>query len=404
MLLRLAALIIFTSLAGQAFADNWNVIRLRGTVLQLVEGAWQPLERGGVVPDDRVVLTRSNGYATLTRGNETIELSPNTQIQIYDQGGAKPFTTVVEHFGTVAIEAEVRNVQHFAVKNQYLAAVVKGTRFVVTATRTGGTVQVQRGHVEVDSSVDESTTLITVGQKADVKKGREMKVSGQGKLPPVIQKGGKAKDRAAKAAATVAKALADLKKAEAAGDVEAIEAAQEALEDAADVATDVAHGALDEDKAAAKAAADAAKAAEKAARDAAKAAEKAAKDQAKAEQDAAKAAEKAARDAEKAAEKAAKDQAKADHDADKAAEKAAEDARKAAEKAAEEARKAAEKAAKDAEKAAKDAEKAAKDAEKHASHDDDDDDHSGKSKGGGGDDHSGKGKSGGDDKSKKGKG
>ena len=376
MLLRLAALIIFTSLAGQAFADNWNVIRLRGTVLQLVEGAWQPLERGGVVPDTRVVATRGNGYVTLTRGKEIIELSPNTQIQIYDQGGAKPFTTVIEHFGTVAIEAEVRNVQHFAVKNRYLAAVVKGTRFVVTASRFGGTVKVQRGHVEVDSSVDQSTTLITVGQNANVWKGREMTVSGQGKLPPVVQKGGEAKDRAAKAAAAVARALADLKQAEAAGDVDAIEAAQDALEDAADEAKDVAHGALDEDKAAAKAAADAAKAAEKAAREAEKAAEKAARDQVKADRDADKAAEKAARDAEKAAEKAARDQAKADRDADKAAE----EARKAAEKAAEEARKA-------AEKAAKDAEKAARDAEKDASHED----------------NSGKGKSGGGNKSKKAK-
>ena len=112
--LRLSALIVFSLFASQALADDWNVVRLRGTVLQLVDGNWAPLVRGDVVPDSRVLRTLMNGRATLTRGNETIELASNTQIQIYDQGGKKPFTTVVEHFGTVAIEAEVRNVQHLS--------------------------------------------------------------------------------------------------------------------------------------------------------------------------------------------------------------------------------------------------------------------------------------------------
>ena len=49
---------------------------------------------------------------TLTRGAETIELAPGTQIRIYDRGGRKPFTTVAQQSGTVSIEAEVRQVQH----------------------------------------------------------------------------------------------------------------------------------------------------------------------------------------------------------------------------------------------------------------------------------------------------
>jgi hypothetical protein len=385
--LRLSALIVFALLAGQTLADDWNVVRARGTVLQLVDGDWQPLSRGSVVPDNRVVRTMGNGRATLARGKETIELAANTQIQIYDQGGRKPFTTIVEHFGTVAVEAEVRNVQHFAVKNQYLAAVVKGTRFTVSATRSGGAVEVQRGHVEVDSSTDHSTTLLAVGQRAKVQKTGAMTVSGKGKLPAVTKKGGgSAKPSGGKAPAnTVAEAkvavedaVADLAEAKATGDVEAIAAAQVALEAAAEDAVVVAKTAIaTDDKAGAKAATDAAKTAVNAADDAEKAAEKAAREQGKSDEEAAKAAAKAAEEARKAAEKAAKDQAKADDDAAKAAAEAAEDARKAAEKAAEEARKAAEKAAEEArkaaEKAAKDAEKAVEDAAKT--------DNSGKGKG-----------------------
>jgi hypothetical protein len=195
--LRLAALIVFTLFAGQACADDWNVVRLRGTVLQLVDGDWQPLKRGDVVPDNRVLRTTLLGMATLTRGNETIELAPNTQIQIYDRGGKKPFTTVVEHFGSVAIEAEVQQVQHFAVQNQYLAAVVKGTRFTMSASRSGSAVEVQRGHVEVDSSTDDTTTLISVGQKAKVAREGPMTVSGKGTLPAVVKRSDKAAVKAA---------------------------------------------------------------------------------------------------------------------------------------------------------------------------------------------------------------
>jgi hypothetical protein len=215
-----------------------------------------------------------NGHATLTRGNETIELAANTQIQIYDQGGRKPFTTVVQHFGTVAIEAEVRNVQHFAVKNEYLAAVVKGTRFTVSASRSGGVVEVQRGQVEVDASADHSTTVLSVGQKARVEKAGKMSVAGKGKLPAVVRKGGKTNSQGKGVAAnTVPDARADLERAMASGDSEAIKAAEKALMEAA--------------KDAEKAARDADKIGKKAAKDA----EKAAKDQAKSDDRARKAAD-----------------------------------------------------------------------------------------------------------------
>jgi hypothetical protein len=208
--LRLVVMIAFALAAGQAVADDWNVVRLRGTVMELVDGQWRPLTKGSIVSDNRVVLTRLDGHATLTRGSETIELAPNTQIQIYDQGGRRPFTTVVQHFGTVTIEADVRNVQHFAVKNQYLAAVVKGTRFVVTAGRFGASVDVRRGQVSVTATEDHSTTMVVAGQGARVDKGHSMTVSGKGTLPPVVKKGVNSGDAAkaplAKAADDAAKA------------------------------------------------------------------------------------------------------------------------------------------------------------------------------------------------------
>jgi hypothetical protein len=171
-----------------ANADDWVAGKLRGAVVQLVDGQWPPLKRGMIVPDDRVVRTMAAGYVTFTRGGETLDLGPSTQIQIFDKGGKKPFTTVKEYFGTVAVEAEVRDVQHFAVETPYLAAVVKGTRFVVKSDTSGANVSVQRGHVAIEDKHDHSHVTLSVGQAASLGSTATdaIMVSGNGKLPPVF--------------------------------------------------------------------------------------------------------------------------------------------------------------------------------------------------------------------------
>src|SRR3569623_1578415 len=141
---------------SMAAADDWTANRLRGQVLQLVNNQWVPLQRGEVVPDTRYVATLANGHVELTRGNETVVLDPNSRIRIFDKGGAKPFTIVKQDFGTVAVEAEVQQVQHFAVQTPYMAAVVKGTRFTVTSGKTGARVEVRRGHVQVDDPFNQA--------------------------------------------------------------------------------------------------------------------------------------------------------------------------------------------------------------------------------------------------------
>lgn len=314
LVLRLMALIVFALFSFPALADTWNVTRARGQVQMLVDGDWQPLKRGGAVPDERAVQTGATGHLTLVRGQETIELGPNTQIRIFDKEGRKPFTTVQQDFGTVSVEAEVRNVQHFAVRTSYLAAVVKGTRFTVTAGKRGASVSVQRGQVAVEDAHEHSSTLIVAGQKASVAKGQSMAVSGKGKLPPILKKGAKPPKplkppaaRDADPAGAVDAAVTELEAAKLAGDEKAIAKAEEKLKHAAAEATKAATKALARnDKDAAKAAAEAARAAERAARDQRKAGEEAAKAAAKAAEEARKAADKAAKDAEKATRDSAK--------------------------------------------------------------------------------------------------
>ena len=167
----LLAIAIVTTCSAAAFADEWVAVRLRGSVLQLVDGDWVKLKRGGVVPDTRVIRTLKTGNVEFERGNESVTIGPDTQIQIFDEGSAKPFTTVKQYFGTVTIEAEVRQVQHFAVQTPYLAAVVKGTKFVVTSGDEGAIVQVKRGHVFVEDKATKDSVTINAGQTAGVSAG-----------------------------------------------------------------------------------------------------------------------------------------------------------------------------------------------------------------------------------------
>jgi hypothetical protein len=177
-LLLLVVAMSFT-LASASFADDWVAVKLRGQVLQLVGGDWARLQRGDVVPDDRVIRTLGNGRVDLKRDAEVISLGGSTQIQIKDRAG-KRFTTVKQHFGTVEIEAEVRNVQHFAVETPFLAAVVKGTHFIVKSGKSEASVKVTRGQVEVSDIRSGAHVLVPAGQRITVTAAGEIAVTGRG--------------------------------------------------------------------------------------------------------------------------------------------------------------------------------------------------------------------------------
>lgn len=159
-----AALVVF---AGPALADDWTVVKLRGGVQQLIDGTWTDVVRGDVIPDDRQIRTLADGHVDLQRATETVSLGAATQIQIHDKTDVR-YTTVQQDFGTVEVNAEALNVQHFAVENSLLAAVVKGTHFVVTASDADASVAVVRGAVSVEAKSSKEIMLVTVGHMATV--------------------------------------------------------------------------------------------------------------------------------------------------------------------------------------------------------------------------------------------
>lgn len=186
----LAALLL-ASACTPALAEDWIAERLRGSVMQLEHGNWIALERGDVVADGQKVRTAGDGRLELVRGRERIALAANTEIVIRDAAGQK-MTSVVQTFGSVTIEAERRNVQHFSVQTPVLAAIVKGTQFTVTYSNGRASVAVDRGVVQVQDNGHDMVVDVSPGQTAEASQASPLDVAGPGADQLVYLIGGEA--------------------------------------------------------------------------------------------------------------------------------------------------------------------------------------------------------------------
>ncbi len=166
-----------------AQAAEWMVKRMSGKVWIKPQGA-QPasLKSGMVVPARTTITTRRGARVMLVRGNETMMIGPNSVVGIPPQP-RKGRTTIYQQAGQVLFDVDKKHVKHFSVETPFLAAVVKGTQFVVSVGSDNATVTVGRGRVAVSDHDSGDRTEITGGQSAST--GEGLNVSGQGELPAV---------------------------------------------------------------------------------------------------------------------------------------------------------------------------------------------------------------------------
>lgn len=193
------ALVVWSGLSGLALADDWMVDRLRGDVLVMSGDSWLPLQRGDIVSDSSRIRSVEGSRVTFTRGAEAIELSGATEIRIFDQQGER-MTTIMQAYGTVTVEAERLQIQHFSVQTPFLAAIVKGTRFTVHSDDAQSSVDVARGLVQVQDYTHGVATDIAPGQTAVVSNDIVLDVSGGGRHAPVVTLDGQVVPQAAERA------------------------------------------------------------------------------------------------------------------------------------------------------------------------------------------------------------
>ena len=168
----------------------WRVSKSSGDAWFTTSGE-QPMAVAGeaILKAGGTVRTGPNGRVLLVRGAESMMISANSVVSLPADATNGLSTTVLQQAGSILLDVEKRNVQHFEVATPYLAAVVKGTQFRVTVTETGSQVDVLRGQVQVIDYKSGQNALVNPDQVARVStQGLSgLSLSGRGTLSPVHQ-------------------------------------------------------------------------------------------------------------------------------------------------------------------------------------------------------------------------
>src|SRR6267378_4830405 len=178
------------SIAHAGDGEAWSVSKSSGEVWMITTGAQTvSLSQQDVLKPGDTIRTGRNGRILLVRGAETILVSPNSVIGLPTENKDGLSTTIVQQAGSILLEVEKRNVKHFEVETPYLAAVVKGTRFSVTVSAAGTTIDVIRGQVEVADFRSGQIAQVMPGQVATASaQGKPgLSLSGSGAFSPIEQ-------------------------------------------------------------------------------------------------------------------------------------------------------------------------------------------------------------------------
>ena len=186
---RFIALAFFAALlpfSAQADDASWQIEKMSGDVRVLSEDA-QPVSLGAgrALSEGSVIETGADGRVILSRGDESIVVSPNTSLSLAPESNRGMMTTILQRMGTILLSVDKKDRQHFEVETPYLAAVVKGTKFTVTVDGKGSAVHVVEGAVEVIDLGTGDVGLIRPGQTAQsfASAAGGLAVSGPGVAP-----------------------------------------------------------------------------------------------------------------------------------------------------------------------------------------------------------------------------
>lgn len=170
-LLRISLTFLALCLGMPALADpapQWKLIQRVGEVWITGE-EFQPIAvtTNLAIPERSVIVTGQKGRAILNRGTEQIILQPNSRLVIPE---TKDKTTrLMQSRGSALFRVDRKQMPHFRVDTPYLAAVVKGTIFVVSVTEQSARIEVNEGAVSVATAKGEAETLVRPGMIAEVK-------------------------------------------------------------------------------------------------------------------------------------------------------------------------------------------------------------------------------------------
>ncbi len=169
-----------------ASEGDWQVAKTTQQVnYTLDKQGWNAVRTGDIIPNNAWISTGPKGRVQLTRGVESLSFQPNTLAGIFTSGTNDRKTEVVQQKGVLDLEIEKRDHPHTTVQTPFLAAVVKGTKFRVSVTKSAAAVSVNRGLVQVTSFASGQRSNVAAGQSASVDSVKGMTVAGVTTAPSI---------------------------------------------------------------------------------------------------------------------------------------------------------------------------------------------------------------------------
>jgi hypothetical protein len=179
--------LLFTSSTGAlAQALQWRVSESAGPVTVLSGAQKHAVTRGEILKPGDTVQAGPGGRAVLVHDRDFVTVSANSRVTVPTPDKATGFVKLLQDWGNAVFKIEKLGKPHFGVNTPSLAAVVKGTTFSITVDRTGTSLQVTEGVVEVATLDGGARDLIRPGGVANISAADPLRLNIRGDASRVI--------------------------------------------------------------------------------------------------------------------------------------------------------------------------------------------------------------------------
>ena len=198
-------LLLFSGTPALAQNGAWTISETKGTVTVIDTRGQRPATAGLQLAAGATVRTQAKSSAVLVRGREFVTLRQNAQIRIPEAARSRSIMQIIQDYGSAMFNIGKQADPHFGVETPYLAAVVKGTTFIITVGSDGATLQVTEGAVEAATRDGGARELVLPGAVAMVAAGDPMRLVIEGETRKVIDSPARPAGGAASAAPAAAR-------------------------------------------------------------------------------------------------------------------------------------------------------------------------------------------------------
>lgn len=143
------------------------VVAAHGTATVTMAGSTSPLAADLILQLPATIRTASDGAVELRQGKTTVAAAGDTELEIPASAGSEGLIErIVQIRGNAFYSVDKRERTRLRVETPYLVAVIKGTQFNVAAQRSGTTIALFEGRLEVRASDDSDVIDLNAGEIA----------------------------------------------------------------------------------------------------------------------------------------------------------------------------------------------------------------------------------------------